>query len=533
MKFKSILVGFFLFGFFLNHTMVNAQNEKYWVFFADKKGVEFDPLAYFDAKAIERRVLQDIPLNDISDYPVRKDYINTVHEIVTESGYASRWFNALSVTATPDQIEVVKNLPFVIDVQPQFISAQMCKYETKYELKDDGKDLGKKQLELMQAEYFKKAGITGKGIRIAIFDGGFPDVDKHDAFAHVRKENRIIKTWDFCKNKEFVYGYNSHGLMVMSNICGIYEGVPLGLATEAEFLLARTEVNSEPFAEEEYWMAAVEWADKNGAQIISSSLGYTTDRYFPEQMNGKTSLVVRAANMAAFKGILVINAMGNDGDNKWKAVGTPADADSILSVGGIDPYTEYRISFSSFGPTSDGRMKPNVTNSAHTQVADKGNKLTSAFGTSFSTPLTSGFVACAMQVIPGKKPMEMIKIIEQSGTLYPYYDYAHGFGVPQASFFTNKSNIEKPIPSFDFKVENDTLMIQTLQNNDNAIDTVTTTSITNGYLYYHIEMPDGKLFKYGLISVSDSIPLKIAISEIPEKCIVRASYRKFVKEWNR
>lgn len=532
MDIKSIFKSVCVLGLLIIQTNVFSQNDKYWVFFSDKKGVQFDPMSYFDAKTIEHRVMQNIPINDISDYPVREDYINSVSEHVISVGYASRWFNALSVNATKEQIEIVQKLPFVIGVQQQTLRMFMCNYQCLPQKEENDYGLARKQMQLMQAEYFKKAGITGKGIRIAIFDGGFPDVDKHDAFAHVRKENRIIKTWDFCKNKEFVYSYNSHGLSVMSNICGIYDDVQLGLATESEFLLARTEVNTEPFAEEEYWLAAVEWADKNGAQIISSSLGYTADRYFPEQMNGKTSLVVRAANMAATKGIVVVNAMGNDGDNNWKAVGTPADADSIISVGGIDPYTEYRISFSSYGPTSDGRMKPNVTNSGNAQVAEKGNKVGSAYGTSFATPLTSGFVACAMQMVPGKKPMEMIRLIEQSGNLYPYYDYAHGFGVPQASFFT-KSTIEKAKPSFDFKIENDSLIVETI------IDTLADDSIivndspTTHYLYYHIELPDGKLYKYGLISVTENIPLKLAIQDFPEKCTVRVLYQKYIKEWKR
>lgn len=166
------------------------------------------------------------------------------------------------------------------------------------------------------------------------------------------------------------------------------------MASNAEFLLARTEVNAEPFAEEEWWLAAAEWAGKNGAHIINSSLGYTYHRYFPEQMDRKTSLVARAANMAASKGIIVVNAMGNDGDNSWKAVGTPADADTVLSVGSVDPYKEYKINFSSFGPTVDGRMKPNVTNSGFAAVAVKKDKLGNAHGTSFASPLISGFVAC-------------------------------------------------------------------------------------------------------------------------------------------
>ncbi len=188
----------------------------------------------------------------------------------------------------------------------------------------------------------------------------------------------------------------------------------MGLATEAEFLLARTEVNTEPFSEEENWLAAAEWADKNGADIISSSLGYTLPRYFQYQMDGKSTLVARAATMAFEKGILVVNAMGNDGAGKWFVVGTPADAEEVLSVGGVDPFTNVHISFSSFGPTADGRMKPNVCAAGQALVASP-KRITKAYGTSFATPLVTGFAACVLQLNPDFTVQELKTNIEQSG----------------------------------------------------------------------------------------------------------------------
>lgn len=529
MNFKTKSVFLLSSLFFLVLANLSSQESKYWVFLSDKNGTSLDPLEYFDAKAIERRLQHNIILNDISDYPVREDYIEKVGEMVTKMGYASRWFNAVSVTASEQQIQNIAKLPFVVEIQKQSLEIFLCSKPATQEIKNSNIELAQKQLELMQSNLFIEKDITGKGIRVAIFDGGFPEVDTHKAFEHVRKNNRIIKTWNFCNNKEFVYAYNSHGLSVMSNICGIYEGTQLGLATDAEFLLARTEINTEPFAEEEWWLAAAEWADKNGAHIINSSLGYTYHRYFPEQMDGKTSLVARAANMAASKGIIVVNAMGNDGTNSWKAVGTPADADSVLSVGGVDPYTEYKINFSSFGPTVDGRMKPNVTNSGFAAVAVKKDKLGNAHGTSFASPLTAGFVACALQTKPNTKNMDMIRLVEKSGNLYPYYDYAHGYGIPQSSFFTNdeKSSIQK---QFQITIQNNQLAVTILPTEIMDTETIVVKT-TDNYMYYHIMLPNGKLHKYGLITVSESEPLKIELNDIPDNATVRVLYRQYLEEW--
>jgi subtilisin family serine protease len=539
---------------FLFTTTIGFSQESYFVFFKDKSGSQFDPISYFDAKALERKVMFGILISDSTDYPVSSDYLGKIELIVNKSGVESRWLNGVYVWATESQMNAVKSLPFVKSVIPIATEARLCRLDTanvedespSYEFK-----LAKKQLHRMQGESFMKRGIDGKGIRIAIFDGGFPEVDTHRAFSHIRREHRIIKTFDFSQKKEFVYAYNSHGLATFSDIAGIVDSVNFGLATGAEFLLARTEVNTEPFAEEQYWLAAAEWADKNGAHIISSSLGYTKSRYFPEQMDGQHSLVGKAANMAASKGMLVINAMGNDGDDKWKALSTPADADSILSVGGINPRTGYHINFSSFGPTKDGRLKPNVCAFGEAAVATKGGHTDTEYGTSFSTPLVSGFAACAWQTRMGTTNMEMKTAIEHSGDLFPYYDYAHGYGVPQASFFTDKAPVEKKKSSYTFQIKNDEVEIiyteplDSLQisrkmiqesnaKHDNDLDLVAFDYNGPKYnLYFHIANPDGKLTRYGIISVYSENPLSIPLSEIPAGYTLRIAYQNGFQEWKR
>lgn len=511
---------------------LHCQPSSYWVFFTDKEGVEFDPLTYFDPKAIERRILNDVDLFHISDFPVRDDYISKVTELVSEVGFVSRWFNAVSVSATNDQLESLNKLPFVKDIHPQTMSLVLCEKNEVFRM-DKKHRLASLQIELMQGHLFSESGLTGKGVRIAVFDAGFPKVDKHPAFSKLRAENRIIKTYDFTRKREDVFGFNSHGLMVLSNICGVYYDIPLGLAPDAEFLLARTEISGEPKVEEEWWLAAAEWADRHGAQIINSSLGYGYHRYFPENMDGKTSLVARAANMAASKGIIVVNAMGNEGDIKrWKVLITPADADSVLSVGGIDPEEQIRIDFSSFGPTADGRRKPNVTNSAHVAVASRRMKLTTAFGTSFATPLTTGFVACVVQAHPGNTAMQTIKLVEQSGNLYPYYDYVHGYGVPQASFFTSQQFADT-IQAFS--LVDKTWLIEVILNENFYPDKEVSNSMNMPakYLYYHIEAENGVLIKYGVIEITEKKPFSINKSQIPENGKLRVACFGTIKEWSK
>ena len=449
----------------------------YWVMLTDKAGTSFDPYSYFDAKAIERYQLNRADLYDISNYPLNESYVSQIDALATDDFGQSRWLNAVAVTATPDQIAAIQKLPFVREVVLLGGDMQPAAAENSYNehtadmLENIGNTLSD-QVIRMGGKHFRDKGINGKGVRIAVFDGGFPQVNTHIAFKHLRDEGRIIKTWNFPNKKEDVYGWNSHGLMTLSCIAGIhrYEGTDGevlcddGLATGAEFLLARTEVNTEPFKEEVWWMMAVEWADKNGAQIISSSLGYGKDRYYTKDMNGQ-SYVAKAGNMAARKGILVCNSAGNEGsDRTWLTIITPADADSVLCVGGIaNSLADYsQIYFSSYGPTADGRQKPNVVafGTAHTAATGGINNYNNNYhyvdGTSFSCPLVAGFAACALQAHPNLTAMQLFHEIERSADLYPYCDYSYGYGVPQADYFTGDR--KKVEPTFKFEKRSDLRM---------------------------------------------------------------------------
>ena len=354
-----------LMAFVLMLSGVQAQ-QAYWVFLTDKQGATFDPYSYFDSRAIERYNLCGADLYDITNYPVSAVYEQGVSALATEEIGCSRWMNAMGVMATAEQAAAIEALPYVVRVQ--LIEANGMVLARQPEPLDNLSDFAtvegplEAQLVRMGGKAFRDKGIDGKGIRIAVFDGGFPQVNTHVAFKHLRDNHQIVKTWNFPNKKENVYGWNSHGTMTLSCIAGRAGDKDLGLATGAEFLLARTEIEAEPFKEEVWWQMAVEWADKNGANIISSSLGYGKERHYTKDMDG-TSYVAKAGNLAARKGMLVVNSAGNEADEKqWRTIITPADADSVLCIGGIEnSLTEYNhISFSSYGPSADGRLKPNV-----------------------------------------------------------------------------------------------------------------------------------------------------------------------------
>ncbi len=491
------------------------SQQAYWVFLADKAGTTFDPYSYFDAKAIERYHQCGADLYDITNYPLNDGYVKQIETILTDSSSfithyssligVSRWMNALGVMATPDQIVAIEHLPYVLRVQPiaatglHLASATQPLSHSANQSPDvpglfdiatvDGPL--EAQLVRMNGKAFRDAGFDGRGIRIAVFDGGFPQVNTHAAFKHLRDNHQIIKTWNFPKDKEDVYGWNSHGTMTLSCIAGRMDNRDLGLATGAEFLLARTEVNSEPFKEEVWWQMAVEWADRNGANIISSSLGYGKERHYTTDMDG-TSYVAKAGNLAARKGMLVVNSAGNEAtDSQWKTIITPADADSVLCVGGIEnSLTKYNhIAFSSYGPSADGRQKPNVCAFGYARTANTGkgdNKYHYVHGTSFSCPLVAGFAACAWQASPGKSAMEMFHLIEQSADLYPYCDYAFGYGVPQADFFTQSpSHSATPSPTFHFEEKDGEILVRPLR------------AVVNKPIFYKEMAIDGYVVRYG------------------------------------
>ena len=507
--------------------ILSEAQQRWMVYFKDKQHLNFNPYSYFDSKAIERRLRTGIPVDDATDWPVNENYVDQVTLMVNDVLVTSRWFNSVAVDADDVQISNIKQLPYVLNVEWMEPSEMEITRNNDYDTAVDPNQskVLRGQLQTLGVDAWQKAGMDGKGLRIAILDVGFTNADKVPAFDHIRNDKRLIATRDFTKRKlsvDVYYG-NGHGTEVWSCIAGKIDNLQIGLATGAEFLLAKTEKSSEKYKEELNWLAAAEWADKNGADIINSSLGYTANRYFNWQMDGKTSFVTRAANIAARKGMLVVTAAGNDGDSKWHYIGAPADADSALSIGGIDPATGFHTGFSSYGPTSDKRMKPNVSAYGHVVAAAPG-RLVSTQGTSFASPLVSGFAACAWQSNRKLTNMQLFKEIEKSGSLYPYFDYAHGFGIPQASHFLNKD--QNPAAA-TFKVIESGDSITVIVNNEFAgeksrqeeFEYKAREGNSNGpsmeqeYLYYNIMNKAGVLDSYYVLDVMQAKVLTLLRSD--------------------
>ncbi len=492
-----------------------ASERAYWVFFSDKDGVDFDPYSYFDQKTIDRRIKHGLCLFDSLDFPVRADYLDELRHHVDSVCIITRWFNAAFVYATPEEIDFVERLTFVTSVEPAGVGLLAAGH-------DDHKDVARlsrkdstllaAQLEHMQGELFHQNDIDGHGVRIAVFDAGFRGVNTHPAFRHLKMENRIVATYDFHRQREKVYAASAHGTMVLSALAGIIDGRPAGLATGAEFLLARTEIRREPLAEEKYWLAAAEWADRLGADIINSSLGYVFHRYFPEEMDGKTSLVARAASIAARKGILVVNSAGNQGnDDQWRIVVTPADVDSVLTVGALEYPSMLKASYSSVGPTADGRMKPNVSAIGNIVAAGR-RRIHNPQGTSFASPLVAGFAACLLQMHPTWSNMQVFEAIERSGNLYPYFDHSHGYGTPQANAFFGPPSAPN-MPTFDIHRHQDNIKIILRKIIKSQSQPEESDIPQNQYLYYQKKNADKSIARYYVIDLEGADKVTIPVKE--------------------
>lgn len=506
---------FLLLVLVLTLNSVCAQT-KYIVYFNNKDTAGFNPYTFFDQKAIDRRVKNNIPLFDYSDVPVNKNYVKEIGELVDSVSQVSRWLNSITVYTKTESLQKISKLSFVQEVQELKALQKPC--VTKYmdeEISDTFNSytrLRTEQRAMLEAEEFSHHSLNGQGVRIALLDIGYSGAETHKAFDSLRVNKGIIKTYDFLGKQDKVYHGGVHGSSCLSCIAGKYDGKNLGCAPNSEFLLARTErLLSESMSEEDAWLAAAEWADKNGADIISSSLGYTY-RYFPSDMNGKTSLIAKAATMASRKGILVIVAAGNEGEHNWKFIATPGDADSILTIGGEEPYTRYHSNFSSFGPTRDLRLKPDVCGAGSALVATHSDYAEES-GTSFATPLVAGFAACVMQLHPDWTNVKLMEEIRKSGNLYPYYDYAHGYGLPRASYFTE--TLAEVAPTFEMQFKNDTFYFSNLYKNDslNSDSNMKKRNEWDDYFYYNVRQKNGAILKYQVLKLKETSSFNVSLSD--------------------
>jgi hypothetical protein len=423
------------------------KHNVYMLSLSDKNNSPYSvlhPQDFLSVRAIERRYVQNISIDE-RDLPVNPQYIKQIEETGVKVIHRSKWLNAVSVHVTDTTlIEKLKELPFVLDITalgvhrtPKEAKLQEHFPYEKYKESDNYYGSTLNQIAMLSGHVLQSMGHDGSGKRVAIFDGGFSNVYRMPAFDSLYANNSILGTRDFVEGDEFVYEASSHGTQVLSCMAANLPYLVMGTAPGASYYLFKTEdVGSEFKIEEFNWVAAVEYADSLGVDVINSSLGYTSFNdesmnYKYEDLNGKTGICSRGADIAVEKGMLVVNSAGNEGDGSWKYIGTPADGINVISVGAVKSNGS-RASFSSYGPTPDGRIKPNVSAQGSRAVVAgmKGYAVTTTDGTSFSSPIMAGMVTTLWSAFPDKTNWEIKDAIEASGNQSMQPDSSLGFGIP-------------------------------------------------------------------------------------------------------
>lgn len=434
-----------------------AQSNRYVVKFKDKAGTLFsinNPTQFLSQRSIDRRIKQNISIDE-TDLPLSPKYIDSIHlagnvKIINQS----KWLNQVCIeTDDIDAITKINSFPFVLNMQAvKKVAMQEPVKREKFDLQftkattaqftqgaEDVLNYGTAfaQIHLHEGEFLHNKGYRGEGMLMAVIDAGFYHYKTLPAFDSVNLNNQIIDTYDFVKNKVSVNEEHTHGMNCFSIIASNMPGKLVGTSPKANFVLYRSEdVDSESPLEEQNWIVAMERADSIGVDITTTSLGYNNFdnpafNYSYADLNGKTTMMARAATMAARKGMIVLASAGNEGDRPWKFITTPADADSILSVGAVDALG-VPGSFSSYGPTADGRVSPTVASlGVNTFVSTTGGGITNAgSGTSYASPNLAGLVACFWQAFPEFTNMEIIEAIKRSSNKYKNPNDRIGYGIP-------------------------------------------------------------------------------------------------------
>lgn len=438
---------FFLFTFALFVTGASAQQDtlKYRISLKDKAATEYSldrPEQFLSEKAIERRRKQNLPI-DSTDLPVCRKYLNEIRKQGVNIVLAGKWNNFVTVSCNDTTlIDRIAALPFVLAAEKVWLSPGADKPMMSTErdsvlnqptiYKDSIYGRAISQIQLSNGDKLHEAGFKGRGMTIAVIDAGFHNLDKIAAMQNIR----ILGTKDFVNPRADIFAESSHGLSVLSCIGMNQPGIMTGTAPEASFWLLRSEDEySEHLVEQDYWAAAVEFADSVGVDVLNTSLGYYTfddksKNYKYRDLDGHHALMSRQASLIADKGMILVCSAGNSGAGSWKKITPPGDADNVLTVGAVDKKA-ILATFSSVGNTADNRIKPDVVAVGYGSdvIRTDGNQ-GRANGTSFSSPIMCGMVACLWQACPTLTAKEVIELVCQSGDRAQYPDNIYGYGVP-------------------------------------------------------------------------------------------------------
>ncbi len=449
---------------------------KYCIEFTDKNnnGYSLDaPEEFLSEKALQRRANQGIALNE-ADLPVNQEYIDSLSSLGLQILNVSKWFNLVTVyTLDSLLMDTIQNLSFVSNKRNHYptpypkgrtvpVPTKYKKYRTNNiysnNTSSDYYDYGNSstQIKMHNAHKLHNSGYRGKGMLIAVTDAGFTGFPNLPSFDSLYNENRVLATRNFVHGGDTVYNHSTHGMRVLSILSANYPGNLIGSAPEASYLLLMSEdPATEYIIEELNWITAAEFADSMGADLINVSLGYvdfddSTSNHTYSELDGEQTPISIAARMASETGMLVVIAAansGNDEEHPW--IAAPGDAKKIITAGAVWADETY-ASFSSIGPSYDGRIKPDlVAMGGGTFNQETSGDIGTGNGTSFATPLLTGMIACLWQKYPQKTNMEIIEAIRKSGHLYNNPTVYLGYGIPDfeiADIILGKENI---------KIEND------------------------------------------------------------------------------
>jgi len=424
----------------------------------DKKGTPYSikhPEKFLSQKALERRKRQGLKV-DSTDLPINPAYLEGIEATGAKVMCKSKWNNTVLVKVMENfNVETLTALPYVADAFKVWTSPNELKrpsrviYSKQLEPREEATDkiygASALNIDMVNGRKLHEMGYRGENITIAVFDGGFMNADSLPALRGIK----LLGTKDFVAfPAESIFCELDHGTKVLSTIALDVKGTFVGTAPDAMFWLIRTEDDAtETQAEEDYWAAAAEFADSVGVDIITSSLGYqdfddkTTDHKYME-LDGNHAIISRTASRLASKGIIHVNSAGNDGTAQWHKINFPADARDILAVGALKP-DKTNASFSSLGPSQDGRVKPDIMSLGSPAAVMSGRgKLSNDMGTSFAAPIIAGMVASLWQSAPKATAYEVMDAIRRSADSYEYPNNVFGYGIPdfEKAYYILKGN---------------------------------------------------------------------------------------------